>query len=282
MLQGIVVLGLGIMAIAMFYFYRQVSQGYGDDHGDKKNTNPNKNLTPEGKLAKAKSSQDFLIFDNIEDNLLKLDDRRYRAYVKVEPINWALKSFDEQDVIQMQFMQIENGMRSPFMYYIPRIRTNIDRNLKMIEENAESFGIQEIKDFGEELIYETRRWISISAPLSHGFFIVLFYDEIQNIKGYSANVIKKQAILELQTKCDTLVEALGRVGLKAFRIDDAQIGQLLNFNMNRDLGALYSIHDAVHKGIFNMTVTSYMERKKDPWVARDIYGSELPFEEEVV
>lgn len=278
MLNLIILAGLGIMAVVMFFFYRQFSQ----ETGEGQDKNKNGNLSPEGKVAKAQSSQDFLIFENIEDNLLKLDNRRYRAYIKVEPINWALKTFDEQDLLQTQFMQIMNGLRYPILIYIPRIRTNIDKNMKVIEEHTESYNIQELKDFGEELIKETRRWVAVNSPMSHGFFIIVFFDEIQNIKGYSESVIKKQALLELQTRCDTLIEALGRSGLEAYRVEDASIAQLLNFNMNRDLGAIYSISEAIEKGVFNISVTSYMERKKEPMIAREIYDTELPFDEEVV
>lgn len=280
MLNLLIVIGLGIMAVVMLKLYRNAVQGY-DGDVENKGITTNSNLTPEGKLARAKTSQDLLLFENIEDSMLKLDSRRYRAYIKVEPITLSLKSFSEQDILQTQFMQIGNGFRYDVDLYIPRIRTNLDSTIKMLEENAKEYGIPEIEEFGEELIAETQHWVQVRSPLSHGFFLIIYFDEIQNVKGYTSNIIKKQALLELDTRCKTIIDAFSRAGIEAVRIKDPDVAQLINFNMKRDIGALFSIRDAIQRGVFNPTVTSCMERKKETPIAREHYGSdELPFDEE--
>lgn len=252
----LMIMGFGLIGAALFYFSKKMEGGTSAKGSPTQTT-----ASPAEKVSKAKTSQDFLLFKNIENNMIVLDPYRYRALIKIEPINWALKTFDEQDIIQHQFMQVINGLRYPVDLYIARLRTNIKTNLEAIDEAAKSYGINEIEAFGEELREWTTQWVAVNSPLSHGFFFVVYYDDPKNVKGHDEEFIKKQAMLELNVRCETLCSGLSRMGLNAIRLDDVALAQLIMFSFNRDFGSFYNLRTALQKGTFSLAVTSNMDRE---------------------
>lgn len=251
----LMLMGFGVIGVVFFFLSKKIGVEKGEGVSPTQTTS-----SPSEKVSKAKTSLDFLLFKNIEDNMIVLDPYRYRAIIKIEPINWALKTFDEQDVIQHQFMQVVNGLRYPVDLYIARLRTNIKTNLESIDEAAKSYGVPEIEAFGEELNDWTSQWVAVNSPLSHGFFFVVYYDDEKNTKGHGKDFIKKQAIGELNVRCETLCSGLSRMGLNAARLDDVALAQLIMFSFNRDFGSFYNIKTALQKGTFSLSVSSSLER----------------------
>jgi hypothetical protein len=84
---------------------------------------------------------------------------------------------------------------------------------------------------------------------------------LKNIKGHSNEFIKKQAMAELNVRCETLRTSLNRMGLNAARLDDVALAQLIMFAFNRDFGSYYNLRTALEKGTFSMAVTSNLKRE---------------------
>ncbi len=226
-----------------------------------KNTGPTDTMTPRQKVTNAKTAQDFIIFDRIENDMIVLNKYQFRAVLKLEPINLPMYSAREQVSIKERFRMAMIGVRYPFSFYLPSMRNSTKRTAANIQKLAGRYleeGNESLASYGEQLAEYINFHTSYRTPLEPGYFVVITYDALKNLAGYTDAIIYEQAITELNTRCQTLMNGLGRAELKAKRLNTDEITQLVYFAYNREVSDLVSVKDAIRKGVFSLFTTEKM------------------------
>jgi len=238
---------LVIIGIGVFLYIKTISS----------DTKVKEKQRPIDKAASAKTAQDFTLFEDIKDDMIIVDSHRYRAVLKLEPINFAMYSFDEQRSIKERFRAAMIGVRYPFSFYIPSLRNNPKRkieNITYITQKYNEQGLNNLAQYGDELA----RWVewqtAARAPLQNGYYLVINYEEPVNSK-YQENVIYQQAIRELDTRCKTFMSALARTDIKSRRLTTEELYNLMYFVFNRELTEIVDFKDIIQGGIFGLYTT---------------------------
>lgn len=218
----------------------------------------NRAKNPRDKLLNAQTAQDFTTFEDILDNVIKVDSRRYRAVLRIKPINWPMYSYNEQLSIKERFRRATFGIRYEFSFYVGSLRNDPTLMAKRIQSMAERHqknGLVQMAYYGSDLAnyitYEILRY----APIEPGHYFVINYDEINNEKGYTDDIIYQQALTELNTRCLSMTNAFGRAELKAQRLDTDELINLMHFVFNRDMSNFTNIKQASEAGIFGLYTT---------------------------
>ena len=87
------------------------------------------------------STQDFLEFDQLKDNIIILKNKGLRMILMVSSLNFALKSTDEQNAILYQFQNFLNSLDFSAQILIQSRRLNMTGyldKLKVIEEKEKN------------------------------------------------------------------------------------------------------------------------------------------------
>lgn len=105
------------------------------------------------------STQDFLEFDQIREGIIILKNKTLRAILMVSPLNFILKSEEEQNAIIFQFQNFLNSLDFPCQVVIHSRRLNVAgylEKLRELEENEDNelirLQISEYRKFVENLM----------------------------------------------------------------------------------------------------------------------------------
>jgi len=248
-----------LFAVVMGFFFYKRSLGQG---GPKEN----RSQSPRDKVLKAETGQDFTIFEDILDNVIKVDSQRFRAVLWVDPLNWPMYSFNEKKSIKERFRRALFGVRYGFMFYVASLRNDpslMAERIQRMAERHEKDGLSRMAYYGADLA----RYVTIEtirrAPIEPGYYFVINYDEIDNVKGYSEEIIYQQALTELNTRALSMIEAFGRAELKAYRLNTDELTDLMHFAFNRDSNSV-SIKQATKAGLFGLYTTEKGSENIDP------------------
>ncbi len=94
------------------------------------------------KPAKDSSTQRYLPFSEIRDNLILMKDGSSRMVLRVHALNFNLKSMEEQDAILMSYQRFLNSLSFPVQIIIRSLKVDIEayinrlKNLALKQENS--------------------------------------------------------------------------------------------------------------------------------------------------
>jgi len=83
------------------------------------------------------STQDFLEFDQVKDNIIILKNKSLRSILMVSSLNFALKAEEEQKAILYQFQNFLNSLDFSCQIIVQSRRLNITGYLKKLEDIEE-------------------------------------------------------------------------------------------------------------------------------------------------
>lgn len=213
--------------------------------------------TSSNRLKYAKCSQQFLGFQDIRDNMVKIDNHRYRALVQVEPINYFLESSTEQGAIDTAFRRVIDCFQYDVQFFVGSKKMNIDKNLRNMYGNIETAN-PKLKAYGNDLINHTRTWVQYRNLLTKVYYIVICYEYNPSTsrKPLKPETIYQQAFQELGNRTLVLGEALASAGFP-FKVLDSSAGTKVYFNFhNRDRVSKVNMDDAEKKGFYSLYTTS--------------------------
>ena len=93
------------------------------------------------KPAKDASTQRYLPFSEIRENIVMMKDGSSRMVLRVHALNFNLKSTDEQDAILMSYQRFLNALNFPIQIMIRSLKVDIEtyinrlKNLALKQEN---------------------------------------------------------------------------------------------------------------------------------------------------
>ncbi len=138
------------------------------------------------KPEKDSSTQRYLPFTEIHNNMLIMKDGSSRMVLKIHALNFNLKSVEEQDAILISYQRFLNTLNFPIQIIVRSLRVDIEsyiNRLKKIALNQESSLLQEqtykYVDFLTTLI-------DLAQIMRKDFYIVVPYD-IENDQSVRRN-----------------------------------------------------------------------------------------------
>ncbi len=94
------------------------------------------------KPPKDASTQRYLPFSEIRDNLILMKDGSSRMVLRVHALNFNLKSMEEQDAILMSYQRFLNSLNFPIQIIVRSLKVDIEayinrlKNLALKQENS--------------------------------------------------------------------------------------------------------------------------------------------------
>lgn len=128
------------------------------------------------KPAKDSSTQHYLPFSEIRDNCMIMKDGSSRMVLKVQAVNFNLKSEEEQDAIIIGYQRFLNSLRFPIQIIVRSLKVDIEGYLMKLKNLA-------LKQKNPLLQEQTYRYvdfltnlIDMAQIMKKDFYIVVPYD----------------------------------------------------------------------------------------------------------
>lgn len=128
------------------------------------------------KPAKDSSTQRYLPFSEIRDNLIMMKDGSSRMVLRVHALNFNLKSTEEQDAILMSYQRFLNSLNFPIQIIVRSLKVDIEAYINRLKNLA-------LKQSNNLLQEQTYRYIDfltnlidLAQIMKKEFYIVVPYD----------------------------------------------------------------------------------------------------------
>ncbi len=126
------------------------------------------------------STQRYLPFSGIKENIILMKDDSARIVLKCSAINFLLKSSDEQDSIIISFQRFLNSLSFPIQIMVRSKKLDIDSYLS----NLNSMALKQENNLLQEQTYEyiayLKKLIEVAQIMRKDFYIVIPFDEEQD------------------------------------------------------------------------------------------------------
>lgn len=126
------------------------------------------------------STQRYLPFSWIKENILIMKDNSSRLVMKCSTINFLLKNTDEQDAIIMSFQRFLNSLDFPIQIIVRSKKLDIDSYLSNLNEKALKQTNPLLQNQTYEYIEYLRKLIEVAQIMKKEFYIVIPFDSDWN------------------------------------------------------------------------------------------------------
>jgi type IV secretory pathway VirB4 component len=204
------------------------------------------------------STQEHLPIAGIQDGIVIMNDASVRAIVRVQPINFELKSEQEQNAIIYSYQSFLNSLDFPIELVVNSRRLDLERYLLKLEEQKKTTSSDLLRLQIDGYVDFVRRLITIANIMAKRFYVVVSYAALAGGKtstpsfslgslfgkgsGAPATATLYQDQFErykaeLSNRISTVATGLGRVGLQVEQVDTQGIIELLYSAYNPDIAA---------------------------------------------
>lgn len=168
------------------------------------------------KLNKKASSRQQIDIKGVQNGVLILPRDRYRKVLQVSPVNFELKSEDEQDAIIETYESFLNSVGIPLQVLIRTRQIDMDEYLEALAQRLAA---------EEEPIYRTqlenydefiRGLITTNAILTRQFYVIVPYDASSKLDF--ASVLE-----QLNLSVDVVSKGLARLGMKSKELSNLEV-----------------------------------------------------------
>jgi hypothetical protein len=139
-------------------------------------TDPNKVVKTDKKVAKDATTQRYLPFSEIRDNLIVMKDGSSRIVLKVQAINFNLKSEEEQDAIIYGYQRFLNSLRFPVQIMIRSVKVDIEGYILKLKNLAIKQRNRLLQEQTYQYISFLTNLIDLAQIMRKDFYIVVPYD----------------------------------------------------------------------------------------------------------
>jgi len=129
------------------------------------------------------STQDHLPIAGIQDDVIIMTDGSVRAVLRVEPINFELKSQREQDGIIYSYQSFLNSLEYPIQIVIQSKKLDLERYLIKLEATIKDMTNDLLRIQTEDYIGFVRRLISVANIMSKRFYVIVKYASVEKQAG---------------------------------------------------------------------------------------------------
>lgn len=198
-------------------------------------------------MVKQPSTQEHLPIAGIQDDVLLMNDGSVRAVIKVEPINFELKSEDEQNAIIYSYQGFLNSLEFPIQIVFQSKRLDLSPYLSRLEETARQQGSELLQEQAEDYIGFVRRLVSVAKIMAKRFYVVVSHSHISK-SSFSLLNRRPTGPLMDQAEFDRLrgevfnkglmiADGLGRIGCKTQPLTTQELIELFYNIYNPDVAS---------------------------------------------
>lgn len=126
------------------------------------------------------STQRYLPFSEIRDNVIIMKDGSARMVMKVEAINFLLKSEQEQDAIIYSYQHFLNSLQFPIQILVRSLKVDIEWYLNRLKIMTSQQKNQLLKDQSERYVEFLTNLINVAQIMKKEFYIIIPHDEENN------------------------------------------------------------------------------------------------------
>ena len=211
-----------------------------------------------------KEAQEFLPFDDITNNMIILTGHRYRAVLSCSSTNYQLKTAGEREQIEMSFQRFLNTITFPLTFFMQT--KVIDNTTRMMDLERDCD--QAVREFPNMQGYAEqyqKDMANLSTKIGNNQqkkrYIIVTYDDSDALDTLSDEEKVIHAEKELLHRCNSVINNLQSVGVKATIMGTAELIELVYSCYYRDD---YSYAEAIaDKDPFSMFVEGTEDKFKD-------------------
>lgn len=218
------------------------------------------------KISQDNSTQRYLPFSQIRDNIVIMKDNSIRVVLKCSTINFLLKSIEEQDAIIMSFQRFLNSIDFPVQIMVRSTKLDIETYLNKLNNMAVNQTNQLLQRQTYEYIEYLKKLVEVAQIMKKEFYIVIPYDnEWDNsvrdlslwwkIKSFWASINWSEDILSIKSqirnlnrnkkwissRVNSVKTSLESIWIKAVDLDKTQLVKFLTEYYNPTLESFNSI-----------------------------------------
>jgi len=127
------------------------------------------------------STQRYLAFSQIRDNIIIMKDDSARLVLKCSSINFLLKSQEEQDAIIISFQRFLNSLSNPIQILVRSKKLDIDSYLSNLKDKALKQKNPLLQNQTYEYIEYLKKLIEVAQIMKKEFYIIIPYDKEDNL-----------------------------------------------------------------------------------------------------
>lgn len=162
------------------------------------------------------SSRSQIAIKSVREGILSLPNGQYRAVLEVTPVNFELRSDEEQDAIIDTYESFLNSVGSKLQILIRTREIDMDKYLgdlhEKLEEEAELIYRQQLENYDEFI----RSLIQSNKILTRHFFVIVPYT---NTGKVDFELVQEQLNLTL----DIVVKGMTRLGMSARKLTSFEV-----------------------------------------------------------
>ena len=230
--------------------------------GAPSSTDPKKGKGKE--QPKATSTQNSLIFSELRDSMVVMNDGSFRAIVACKSINFDLMSSRERDGVELSYQDFLNALYFPIQIFIRSQRVVIgpyldkldalrrdqdnmllgvlmDDYINFIDVLSQEANIMD-KSFFVVIPYFPTGDVTNIVQQSKGIFSILFGSKKENVTKIDTQTYAK-AKEEIKNRVDSVIGGLMRVGVYSIQLNTKQLGELYYNIYNPDTAVREPLDD---------------------------------------
>lgn len=161
------------------------------------------------------STQRYLPFSQIRENVIIMKDNAARIVLKCSTINFLLKSIEEQDAIIMSFQRFLNSIDFPIQIIVRSTKLDIETYINKLNALAIKQTNPLLQNQTYEYIEYLKKLIEVAQIMKKDFYIVVAVDSegdnsvrdlslIGKFKNFWASINGQDDLLKIKTQIKTL------------------------------------------------------------------------------
>lgn len=222
------------------------------------------------KPHKDSTTQKYLPFSEIRGNCMIMKDGSSRMVLKVQALNFNLKSEEEQDSIIYGYQRFLNSLRFPIQIIVRSLKVDIENYLLKLKNLA-------IKQQNPLLQEQTYRYvdfltnlIDMAQIMKKEFYIVVPFDQVNEesvrntgivgmFQNFWSSITSEETMLSIRSKrrnaefllkgnserVNTIKSSLEQIGLKSEELDKDGLVRLLYDYYNPRVGGEQKIREKI-------------------------------------
>lgn len=168
------------------------------------------------KVPTDSTTQRSLPFSEIRDNLIMMKDGSSRMILKVHPINFELKSEEEQDAIILSFQRVLNALRFPIQIVVRSLKIDLAPYLAKLSNRAYAQQNALLQTQTLKYIEFLKNLVEYAQIMRKEFYIVIPFDYEENASVKRAGI---QGIFENFWSAITNEESITSIRSNHQRVD---------------------------------------------------------------
>ena len=184
------------------------------------------------------STQDFLRFGEIRDNIIILKDGNLRQVLLCSSINFSLKSEQEQNAIIFAYQNFLNSLNFPIQILMQSKKLDLSGYLESLQKKAQAQQNELLRMQSLDYIDFIKRLINLANIMDKRFYVVIPHLVPPKIgpkipgqnQGQSITVTPEEFAnykKELEQRVQVVQSGLGSVGIRTALLNTQQLIELL-------------------------------------------------------